>query len=86
MAWVDDWCPMTDEPAKRLTITTGDFNEYICPSCKRYRIAHSALETLQLDGSNYRDFSGWWGIEGQQEMARNQTVRELPDCFSVEAG
>ena len=47
MAWVDDLCPMTDEPAKRLTKTTGDFSEFICPSCKRFRISHSALETLK---------------------------------------
>ena len=55
MAWVDDQCPITDEPAKRLTKTTDDFNEYICPSCKRYRIAHSALETLQLQSHTKDD-------------------------------
>ena len=47
MAWVNDQCPITDEPAKRLTKTTGDFSEYICPSCKRFRISHTALETLR---------------------------------------
>jgi len=26
-------------------------------------------QAAHLDGSNYRDFSGWWGIEGRQEMA-----------------
>ena len=55
MAWVDDLCPMSDEAAKRLTKTTDDFNEYICPSCKRFRISHSALETLRLQNPTKDD-------------------------------
>ena len=55
MAWVDDQCPITDEPAKRLTKTTADFNEYICPFCKRFQISRSALETLQLQNPTKDD-------------------------------
>jgi hypothetical protein len=47
LEWIDAQCPITDEPAKRLAETIGDYEEYDCPFCTRFRISRSALQTLE---------------------------------------
>jgi hypothetical protein len=40
-----DYCPISDEPAE-TSPTDGDFAEFDCPSCGRFRISRTALKTI----------------------------------------
>lgn len=39
-------CPISDEPVKALP-SGGDFLEFVCPSCGRFRISRTALRLIK---------------------------------------
>lgn len=41
-----DTCPISDEPAE-LIPSDGDFAEFVCPSCGRFRISRTALRLIK---------------------------------------
>jgi predicted RNA-binding Zn-ribbon protein involved in translation (DUF1610 family) len=42
-----DRCPISDEPAEVAIPTDGDFAEFDCPSCGRFRISRTALKAIK---------------------------------------
>jgi hypothetical protein len=47
MDWSNDDCPVSNEPAREALPRIGDFAEMICPTCGRFRISRSSLETIR---------------------------------------
>ncbi|PSH65431.1 hypothetical protein [Phyllobacterium sophorae] len=39
-------CPISEEPAEEVSPAHGDFAEFVCPGCGRFRISRSALKTI----------------------------------------
>jgi predicted RNA-binding Zn-ribbon protein involved in translation (DUF1610 family) len=40
-------CPISDEPVHEVLPRTGDFAEFDCPGCGRFRISRTALKTIK---------------------------------------
>jgi predicted RNA-binding Zn-ribbon protein involved in translation (DUF1610 family) len=40
-------CPISDEPVHEMLPRVGDFAEFICPSCGRFRISRRALRLIK---------------------------------------
>ncbi|WP_234895721.1 hypothetical protein [Sinorhizobium medicae] len=56
MNWINDDCPVSNEPAQEALSRLGDFAEFTCPTCGRFRITGTALEMirgLDLDGRQF---------------------------------
>ncbi|TWA35482.1 hypothetical protein [Sinorhizobium medicae] len=51
MNWIN--CPISNEPAQEALPRLGDFAEFTCPTCGRFRITGTALEMIRS-----RDFDG----------------------------
>lgn len=47
MNWTNDNCPICELPAEEALPRMGDFAEFICDDCGRYRITGTALETIR---------------------------------------
>lgn len=47
MTWTSDHCPISDEPAQEALPRDGDFAEFNCPTCGRFRIAISSLKKIR---------------------------------------
>ncbi|RWG20150.1 MAG: hypothetical protein EOQ55_12600 [Mesorhizobium sp.] len=46
--WSNDSCPVSNEPAKEALPRMGDFAEFICDTCGRFRISLSSLKEIRL--------------------------------------
>lgn len=46
MPSTNDQCPVTNEPAQQAQASVGDFTEFTCPTCGRFRVSRSAVEQL----------------------------------------
>lgn len=46
MSWVDAVCPITEEAAARRPETAGDFEEFRCPFCHKFRISRTAMDRI----------------------------------------
>jgi hypothetical protein len=46
MPSISDQCPVTNEPAQQAQMSTGDFAEFTCPTCGRFRVSQWAVQQL----------------------------------------
>ncbi len=46
MSSTNEQCPVTNEPAQQDQSSTGDFAEFTCPTCGRFRVSRSAVQQL----------------------------------------
>lgn len=46
MSWIDAVCPITEEAAARRPETDGDYEEFKCPFCHKFRIGRAALAAI----------------------------------------
>lgn len=47
MSRTKDYCPISEERAEEVLPTGGDFAEFNCPSCSRFRISRTTLKTIK---------------------------------------
>ena len=43
MTWIDAVCPITEEAAAKRSESSGDYEEFKCPFCHKFRISRTAL-------------------------------------------
>ncbi len=48
-------CPISNEPLLEVLPKIGDFAEFICPSCGRFRISRTALKTIKKKSREERE-------------------------------
>lgn len=54
MDWSNDTCPITNEPVREALPRMGDYAEFICPTCGRFRISGTSMETIRTYDPNRR--------------------------------
>ena len=46
MPSTSEQCPVSNEPAQQASSSAGDFAEFTCPTCGRFRVSRSAVQQL----------------------------------------
>ena len=67
-------CPVTDEAARRNVETTGDYEEFFCPSCGQFRISRTALLVI-----------GTYPVEDRKDFLRKARRDAAPNAIPIVA-
>ena len=67
-------CPITDEAARRNVETTGNHEEFFCPSCGQFRISRLALLVI-----------GSYPVEDRKDFLRKARRDAAPSVIPMVA-